>query len=111
MLDSTAREFASGFAVVGDMTFPVVFHDQNASHVALLALKTAGTVRNWGIFFSQAATAPTASGSALIRPTTRTSIIFDAYVKDFSFEFGLNDVVRGTVTLKVSGAATTTAAA
>ena len=110
MLDSTAREFASGFAAYGDMTIPIVFYDQDASHVALLALKTAGTVRNWGIFFSQTATAPTASGSALVRPTTRTSIIFNAYVKDVTFEFGLNDVVRGTVTLKVSGAPDITAA-
>ena len=93
------------------MSFPIVFNDANASHIALLALKTSGAVKNWGIFFSQTATAPTAVASALVRPTTRTSIIFDAYVKDVSFEFGINDVVRGTVTLKVSGAAVVTAAA
>ena len=93
------------------MSFPIVFNDANASHIALLALKTAGTVVNWGIFFSQTATAPTAAASLLVRPTTRTSIIFNAYVKDVAFEFGINEVVRGTVTLKVTGAATVTAAA
>jgi len=111
VLDSTAREFVSGFANLADLSFPIVFHDGNASHVALIALKTAGTVRNWGIFFSQTATAPTAVASALVRPTTRTSIIFDGYVKDFVLEMGGNDVVRGTVTLKPTGAATITAAA
>lgn len=111
VLDSTAREFVSGFANNGDLTFPIVFHDQNASHMALLALKTAGTIRNWGIFGSQTATAPTAASSALVRPTTRTSWIFDAYVKDFTFEFEGNNVVRGTITLKPTGALTVTAAA
>lgn len=88
------------------MTFPIVFNSGDASHMALLALKAAGTVRHWGIYFSEAATAPTASGSALVAMTARTNILFNAYVKDVTFEFGINEVVRGTVTLKVSGAAT-----
>lgn len=109
-LDSTAREFVQGFKTPGDFTFPIVFNSQNASHTALLALKTAGTERNWGIYFSEVATPPTASSSLLVGPTTRTRIVFNGYVKDIQFAFEANDVVRGTVTIKVSGEPVVTAA-
>lgn len=77
--------------------------------MAVLALKTSGAVKSWAIMFSEAATAPTAAASVIVPGTARTSIKFDAYVKDVSFEFGINDVVRGTVVLKISGAITVTA--
>ena len=77
--------------------------------MAMLALKTSGAVKSWAIMFSEAATAPTAVASAVVVGTARTSIAFSAYVKDVSFEFGINDVVRGTLVLKVSGAITVTA--
>lgn len=103
-LDSTEREYESGFANPGQVTVNVVFSATDTSQAALIALKDSGVSKSWMIALSDATTTPTVTSSAFATFTSRSNITFTAYVADVALDFPLNDIVKGTVTLQRSGA-------
>lgn len=86
--DSTAREFLRGFTDGGSVTINVNFDPDQATHQTLYDLYRTGETRQWRVLLSNA---------------SATYFEFDAYVSQFPFDFGLDDAVRSTVTLRLSG--------
>lgn len=102
-LDDTDRTFAPGFGNPGQVTVEFNFKSESTVHEALFALKDAGTTVSWGIYSSQATTAPTAVASEMQTVVDRSSAIFDAYVSDVNVEIAGNDIWKCTMVLQRSG--------
>jgi len=106
-LDNTEdRTFVSGLGTPSPVTVAFNVHKDEASHTALLALKTSGAVVSWGIYSSDAATAPTAVGSVMQGVADRASAIFSGYVSDINIDIAENDIWKGTITIQRSGQVT-----
>jgi len=104
--NSEDRTFVSGLGSPSPVTVAFNVHKDEASHTALIALKTSGAVMSWGIYSSDAATAPTAVGSVMQGVADRASAIFSGYVSDVNIEIGANDIWKGTITIQRSGQVT-----
>ena len=106
-LDSLEAEYLPGLARPGAATITIQFDPTDASHQRLLELKSDPTVQNiwWAIGFSDGVGIPPTSGdsSGFVVPTTRTFLMFEAYLTDVPFDFALNSVVTTTIGLQVSG--------
>lgn len=100
------RTFVSGLGSPSPVTVNFNVHADEASHTALLALKTSGAEVSWGIYSSHSATAPTAVASVMQSVTTRASAIFQGYVSDVNIEIGANDIWKGSITIQRTGAPT-----
>ena len=107
--DSSAQEFLVGLSDGGSITLSIDFDPGDAGHTTLQSLK-GGANKRFLIACSEAATDPTYS-SGYTLPTDRTTFDFNAGVTQFQLDWNTDDVIRGTVTLRVSGAITFTAAA
>lgn len=90
-LDSTAREFRPGLPDNGDFSFDINYKDTDPGQAALLAA------------FAALATKP----FKLVDPTA-TAFTFDAFVTKFPTvpKGGVDKVLEGSVTLKITGAVT-----
>lgn len=110
-LDNTDdKTYKAGLGNPGDVSVPFNLVPRDGSHQILFALKAAGTVLNWIECLSESATDPTIdSDGEFVAPTDRSSFAFEAFVKDVNIDVATNDIVRGTLTLKRSGAVTFTA--
>lgn len=85
-LSSTAKEYEVGLVDNGNFGFEVNVDDTDAGQAAITVAKNAGTTDTYVL---------TLTGGA-----TRT---FDALVTSFSESSGVDDVVKGSVSLKISG--------
>ncbi|MFC0677526.1 phage tail tube protein [Lysobacter korlensis] len=103
-LDDSERKFVKGLGNPGQVTVPFNLHADDASHSALMALKESGAVVSWGIYGSQATTAPTTVGSVMQPVVGRTSAIFNGYISDINIDVAGNDIWKGTITIQRSGA-------
>lgn len=108
--DSTAKEFVVGLRDNGSISINLDWDPQDASHDVLNDL-VGGANKRFFIACSEAATDPTFAASTYTLPTARTTIDFQAGVVSFQLDAGTDDVWRGTVELRISGALTITAAA
>jgi hypothetical protein len=105
-LESSARTYIAGLATPGSASFGIQFDPDDASHVRLHALKTAGTSLWWAIGFSDGTAPPTVgTGGAddFDLPTTRSWILFEGFMNSYPFSFAQNSVVTSTVGIQVSG--------
>jgi len=104
-LDETGdvRTSIGGFADATEVQVPFILYDGDASHQELFVLKASGSVRAWMVALSDSTTAPTLASDGLESPTARTTFKFDAYISNLTIDAAINDVVRGTLTLKPSG--------
>ena len=105
-LSSTEREYRQGLPNPGQLSVPINFIPQSASHQALIDLKEAGTTVSWMIALSDYTGAgPTTfdSNGRLVSPGETTAEFF-GYVADFTFDLALNEIARGTLTIQRSGA-------
>lgn len=101
--DDTDRTFVSGYGNPGQVTIDFIADPAVTSQSAMLTLKNSKELKSFGIYSSQAATAPTASGSVMQTVAGRSSWIFEGYVADVTFNFASNDVVKGQIVLQRSG--------
>lgn len=101
--DTSDKTYVAGLGNPGQVSIGFVVHSGESSHEDLLALKDAGTSVSWGIYGSESATAPTASGSAMQTVATRSSAIFSGYVSDINIDMSEGDVWKGTITIQRSG--------
>lgn len=103
-LDSLEREFVAGFKTPDDITVPINFSSRSASHQALENLYDTGEKISWMVVLSDQDGEPTTldTDGRLVSPgaTTRE---FIGHVKNLSLEIPLNEIVRGTLTIKRSG--------
>jgi hypothetical protein len=103
-LSDDTRQFVQGLKNAAQVTVQFNAHSGEVTHEDLTDLFASGAVVSWGIYGSETTTAPTAVASEMQVVATRVSMIFDAYVADFSMEIAGNDIWKGTVVLQVSGA-------
>ena len=105
--NTTDRTFIGGLGNPGQVTVGFNVHKDEIAHEALLDLKTSGTEVSWGIYSSDATTAPTADTSGVLQGVaTRASAIFQGYVADINIDIGANDIWKGTITIQRSGSVT-----
>ena len=105
--NTTDRTFVGGLGNPGQVTIGFNVHKDEVAHEALLDLKAAGTEVSWGIYSSDAATAPTANTANVLQSVTgRASAIFLGYVSDINIDIAANDIWKGTITIQRSGAVT-----
>lgn len=104
-LDNTAdRTFIGGLGNPGQVTVGFNLHKGEIAHEDLLALKASGETVSWGIYSSDAVTAPTALASVMQPVVGRVSAIFQGYVADINIDIQGNDIWKGTITIQRSGA-------
>jgi hypothetical protein len=97
------RENIGGFADPAEVQIPFVLYDGDAGHVDLMQLQQDGDVVGWFIGLSDATSAPTLASDGLEPPTDRTGWNFQGYVSNLTFDVAINDVVKGSLTVKPSG--------
>jgi hypothetical protein len=102
-LDDSERTFEGGLGNPGQVTVGFNVHKADASHEALLALKASGEKVSWGIYSSDAATAPTTVGGVMQPVADRVSAIFEGYVSDINIDIAGNDIWKGSITIQRSG--------
>ena len=81
---------------------PFALVDTDQGHQRLYELEELGVVVPFAIALAGGTEAPTVVDGQFEPPTDRTSFIFDAVIEDVSEEISPNDVVRGTLTLRVA---------
>lgn len=108
-LESTARTYEAGLATPGTATFTLNLNPQDASHIRLQEMKTAGVSTKWVIGFPDAiGTAPTGAVDsdgecAFVLPSNRTWLEFEGFVNSYAYDFSLNALITATVGIQVSG--------
>lgn len=90
--DSTAKEFLTGLEDPGQVQVEINYSPSDTTQNTLWTLKDSGDLRSWRIQLSGASPAPYFG--------------FSATVQQFQVNFQTDDVVRATVTLRVSGSIT-----
>lgn len=103
-LSASARTYESGLATPGSATFGLNTDPSDSTHVLLHQLKVAGDVLQWAIGWSDGTAAPTSVNSnGFVLPNTRSWLAFNGFMSAFPFSFNLNDVVKSTVGIQISG--------
>lgn len=101
--NATDKSYTSGLGSPSPVTLNINLQKGELSHKALLDMKASGVESSWGIYSSDAATAPTALASVLQKVTGRVSAIFQGYVSDVNLDVSGNNIWKGTITLQRTG--------
>lgn len=108
-ISNTTRTYEAGLATPGTASFGINTDPSDPSHVRLHQLKTAGTMLQWAVGWSEAPDTPptTEQDSAgewvFVTNPARSWILFEGFMNSFPFSFALNAVVQSTVGIQVSG--------
>jgi len=109
-LDETGayRTYVGGFADPQSLSIPFILYKGDGSHQALFLLRDAGTVISWMACLSDSTAVPTLDSdqTALVTPADRTTFAFDGYVSQVTLDATINEVIRGTLTIQVTGTTT-----
>lgn len=97
------KTFVGGLGTPGQVTLAFNPQRVEATQASLLALKSSKQVVSWGVYSSDAATAPTAVASKLQKVTGRASLIFDGFVSDITYDISGNNIWKGTITIQRAG--------
>ena len=108
-LDAQSRSFELGLSDQGELSVPFIFEPTDNGHRKLFDLVAAKKATEIMICCSEDDTVPTVNTSgSLVAPTGRTSFKFSGLIKNPPLDFAGNEVVRGTMAVRVSGAITIT---
>jgi hypothetical protein len=107
--DSTGKEYLVGLEDSGTVSVSLNYDPASSSNHATLIGLQGGSNKRFLIAGSEASTDPTYTSTYTI-PTDRTTWDFTAGVKSFNFDMSPDDAVRSSMSLRVSGAITITAA-
>lgn len=108
-LDANSKSFELGLSDQGELSVPFIFDPLDNSHRSLFDLVQAKEATQIAICLSDSTTAPTLNSSGLIvSPVGRTTFKFMGLIKNPPLDFAGNEVIRGTMTVRVSGAVTIT---
>ena len=102
---SGTRTYKPGLRTPGQASVDIKPDPANASHVRMFELSQ-GDVKNldWALGWSDGDEDPTADSNGFNLPATRTWLTFNGYIADFPFNFALNTLVEGTISIQRSGA-------
>lgn len=108
--DDDWDQFVSGRKATGSTTFEVIY--DATDHAAIEALYESGQQTEFMVLAplsdTAPAVAPTVLASAFEPVTTVTNKKFGGFIQNFAVQVQDNDVWRATITVKGSGAVTTT---
>ena len=110
-LDDSFRRFVLGLSDGGEAAVPFIFDPKENSHRAVFALAAAKDVDGTTACFacSDGTAAPTLDTNGnLVAPVGRTSFMVPVLVKSIPMDMAGNEVVRGSMTLRVNGVTTLT---
>ena len=96
-LDSTAMEYAPGLVDFGSMTFEVNWDPLESTHITLDILFLSGETRDWRI-----------TESPRVTPPTGERTYFKGYISALTKTRAVNQIVKGSVTIRVTGATNVT---
>lgn len=103
-LDAQKRSYALGLSDAGELSAPFIFDPAENSHRKAFALSAMKEETQVCIGLSDGTTAPTLNASGMfVAPANRSSIIVSCLVKNVPLDIAGNEVVRGTLTLRVNG--------
>jgi hypothetical protein len=109
-LDNTEdKTFKAGLGNPGARSVPFNFIPSNFSHQTLLELKRTGENVKWFVGLSDGTAVPTIDDDLNWIPPAaplRTSYEFEGYVSDVAIDIATNEIVRGTLSIQVSGSDT-----
>jgi len=98
------RRYVGGFKEASELSIPFILAKGDDSHVALGALDQSNEVVGWLIGLSDSESVPTLdSNGVMVPPADRTNFYLEGYVASMSFTIGLDEIVRGTVSIQPSG--------
>lgn len=100
------RTYKRGLKTPGQAAITLNIDPANASHVRLQQLSEGVSNQNlkFALGWSDGTAAPTVDSAGDFNlPTSRTWFTFEGYVADFPFDFQLNALVTGDVTIQRSG--------
>lgn len=103
---SGVRSYKRGLKTPGQAAITLNIDPSNASHVRLYELSEgiANTNLKFALGWSDGTAAPTVdTGGEFNLPSTRTWFTFEGYVADFPFDFQLNALVTGDISIQRSG--------
>ena len=103
---SGVRSYKRGLKTPGQAAITLNIDPANASHVRLYELSEGIANQNlkFALGWSDGTAAPTVdSNSDFNLPNTRTWFTFEGYVADFPFDFQLNALVTGDISIQRSG--------
>lgn len=103
-----ALRYIAALAEPGAATFNINTDPSESSHIALHASKKAGDTLKWALGWSDGTAAPTFATGAWVLPSTRSWITFEGHITSFPFAFAVNDVVKSSVGIQISGDITLT---
>ena len=92
-LASTAKEFRLGLKDEGDFTFEMMYLPNDTQHQLLQTARTNRTLTSFEITLTD---------------SPASVMTFSAFVREFSLSGSVDDVIRGNVGLRISGAVTIT---
>ena len=112
-LRSGDREYEAGLGTPGTGTYGLNTDPSDPVHVRLFQLKQLGTTLKWAIGWGDGPKHPDGtinlpptgvdSDGDFILPDGRSWLLFNGYQSSFPFSFALNDVVKSTVGIQISG--------
>jgi hypothetical protein len=105
-LDSDAKEFFTGLEDSGTFSCNINIDPADGSQQALFDIKDSGEVVTFVLALSDGTAAPTIVTDVVTAPTARTAFIFDASVQQFTVSGGADSIVKGAVSLRITGSIT-----
>ncbi len=107
-LNAIDPEYRAGTRTPTTFSIPFALIPTDVSHQTLFDLQEAGSVVPFNIALSDGTTDPTVTTGAITPAADRTSFGFDAIIEDVAIDIATNDVVRGTLALRMTGPLTIT---
>lgn len=102
--DSTAMEYLQGLSDEGTASINLNWSPEDTSHDLLYALKQSKERVQFCVCAADGVAPPTAVGSAIVPPANRASFTFSAVVQQIQWNLAANDVIRASLSLRISGA-------
>jgi hypothetical protein len=102
---SGTRTYKAGLRTPGQASVGINPDPNNPSHVRLFELSQGDSqVLEWALGWADGTAAPTgADSNGFVLPASRTWLTFEGYIADFPFDFALNTLVTGTISIQRSG--------
>lgn len=108
-LDSSVKTFTLGLSDSGEISIPYNLDLTDNSHLALYDVYNSKVATPFCIALSDGTEAPTLdSNGDIVAPSDRSSFIFSGLVKMPATDIATNEILRNTMSVRVSGAVTLT---
>ncbi len=109
-LEDLDKKFKRGLRTPGQAAVGLKVDPENSTHYRLWELSQDDSQDSihWAVGWSDGKEPPTATDGKFELPQSRSWFVFEGYVADFPFDFQLNSLVTGEMSIQRSGAASWT---